>query len=108
MMSAAEVSQEQTKIPTAKIVLWIAMASIGMLFAGLTSGFLVRYSEGNWNEFEIPSAFYFSTGIIVASSLTMFWAQRSAKNDKLGEIKTWMIVTLGLGLAFVFCQFFGY
>ena len=108
MVSAAEHVSVHTKIATPKIVLWIAMASIVMLFAGLTSGYIVRQSEGNWIVFEIPSAFYLSTGIIIASSLTMFGAQRAAKKDRISEIKTWMIITMGLGLAFVFCQFFGY
>lgn len=99
---------EQTKIATLKIVLWVGMASIFMIFAGLTSGLMVRLSEGNWNDFKVPSAFYYSTGIIIASSLTMFFAQRSAKHDRLSELKIWMIVTLSLGLAFIFSQFFGY
>jgi cytochrome c oxidase subunit III len=108
MVPAAEQVSVHTKIATPKIVLWVAMASIVMLFAGLTSGYIVRQSEGNWIVFEIPSAFYISTGIIIASSLTLFWAQRAVKNDRLPEVKTWMIVTMSLGLAFVFCQFFGY
>jgi cytochrome c oxidase subunit 3 len=108
MSTIAEHTSVHTKIATPKIVLWVAMASIVMLFAGLTSGYIVRQAEGNWIVFEIPSAFYFSTGIIIASSLTMFWAQRAAKNNRQSEIKAWMITTLGLGLAFVFCQFLGY
>ncbi|MEP7265443.1 MAG: cytochrome c oxidase subunit 3, partial [Bacteroidota bacterium] len=51
---------------------------------------------------------YVSTGIIILSSITMFLAQRSAKNDQLSEVKIWLIVTLSLGLAFVFSQFLGY
>ncbi|MEP7264424.1 MAG: heme-copper oxidase subunit III, partial [Bacteroidota bacterium] len=74
MQPIAQPMPEQTKIATLKIVLWVAMASITMLFAGLTSGLLVRLSEGNWEDFKIPSAFYVSTGIIILSSITMFLA----------------------------------
>jgi cytochrome c oxidase subunit III len=101
-------TEERTRIATPKIVLWIGIASIVMLFAGLTSGYIVRQSEGNWIQFRIPSAFYVSTGIIIASSLTMHWALRASRRNNYAEIKRWLIVTLGLGIAFIFCQFFGY
>jgi cytochrome c oxidase subunit III len=108
MLQVTSAMPEQTKIATPKIVLWVAMASIVMLFAGLTSGYIVRQSEGNWVVFDIPSAFYISSGLIIGSSLTMFWALRAAKKDNLAGVKTWMLATSGLGVAFVICQFFGY
>ena len=108
MITAMEMQQTTTKIPTPKIVLWVAMASMIMLFAGLTSGYVVRQAEGNWMQFEVPLAFYFSTGLLMASSVTMLWAQKAVKNDQLQSLKTALIITLGLGLAFVFSQFLGY
>ncbi len=108
MQTVTEQMPEQTKIATPKIVLWVALASIVMLFAGLTSGYMVRQAEGNWDIIDIPKAFYISTGIIIASSLSMILAQRSARKNKIGDIKFWMITTLGLGLAFIFSQFLGY
>jgi cytochrome c oxidase subunit III len=108
MQPVAEQMPEQTKIATPKIVLWVALASIVMLFAGLTSGYMVRQAEGNWEIFDIPKAFYISTGMIIASSVSMILAQRSARKNKLSDIKFWMITTLGLGLAFIFSQFLGY
>ena len=110
MMMTATMEEQvtQTKIPTLKIVLWVGMASMVMLFAGLTSGYIVRQAEGNWMAFNVPSAFYISTGILLASSITMFLALRAAKNDQKQSLKTWLIVTLGLGFAFVFSQFLGY
>lgn len=103
-----EVQHEQTKIPTKKIVLWVGIVSIIMLFAGLTSGYIVRQSEGNWHSFEIPSAFYLSTIVILISSVSMQLAVLSSKKNQLKSIKSWLIITLSLGLAFVFCQLFGY
>ena len=108
MITAMEMQQTTTKIPTPKIVLWVAMASMIMLFAGLTSGYVVRQAEGNWMQFEVPLAFYFSTVLLMASSVTMLWAQKAVKNDQLQSLKTALIITLGLGLAFVFSQFLGY
>ena len=108
VINTMEAEHTQTKIPTLKIVLWVAMASMFMLFAGLTSGYVVRQAEGNWLQFEIPTAFYYSTAILLASSLTIFLALRAAKKDQQQSLKTWLIITLGLGFAFVFSQFLGY
>ena len=84
------------------------MASIVMLFAGLTSGYIVRMAEGNWRIFQVPMEFYVSTAIILLSSLTMQLAMIAVKKDNLPAVKRWLIVTLGLGLAFTYCQFLGY
>ena len=108
LINTMEAEHTQTKIPTLKIVLWVAMASMFMLFAGLTSGYVVRQAEGNWLQFEIPTAFYYSTAILLMSSLTMFFALRAVKKDQQQSLKTWLIVTLGLGFAFIFSQFLGY
>ena len=96
------------KIPTSKVLLWLGIASIVMLFAGLTSGYMVRQAEGNWLHIVVPRAFYFSTAFILLSSLTFQSAIQSAKKNNYGSVKFLLIVTLGLGLAFVFCQFLGY
>lgn len=96
------------RIPSAKIVLWIGLASIVMLFAGLTSGYIVRQAEGNWKFFEVPMAFYVSTGIILLSSITMHLGVMAVKKDRLQEVKRMLVLTLLLGAAFVFAQFLGW
>ncbi len=96
------------KIATGKVLLWLAIASMVMLFAGLTSGYIVRQAEGNWMQVTVPRAFYFSTAFILLSSITMQSALSAIKKNNTGTVKTLLIVTLALGLAFVFCQFLGY
>ena len=49
--------------------LWIAMASICMLFGAFTSAYLVRKPVGNWYEFKLPVLFFYSTISMVISSL---------------------------------------
>jgi cytochrome c oxidase subunit 3 len=97
-----------TGIPSQKVFLWIAIVSIIMLFAGLTSGYIVRQAEGNWVHFELPNIFYLSTAFIVISSITMQWAAWSVKKNKPANVLTGLIITLGLGLAFSFTQFLGW
>lgn len=91
-----------------RVLLWISIASIVMLFAGLTSGYIVRQSEGNWRHFDLPFVFYISTAIILLSSLTMHLTLRSAKNNDFQGVKRFAMITLGLGFGFVFSQFLGW
>ena len=76
---------EEPKKPLAmhpkKFAMWLFMASVMMLFASLTSAYIVREAEGNWLYFELPALFYYTTAIIFVSSVTMQWAYFAAKKD---------------------------
>jgi cytochrome c oxidase subunit 3 len=104
MSISAEETQE-IKNKTHKPLLYIGIISICMVFAGLTSAYLVRSSDPGWLKFELPSIFIISTGIIVLSSLTLLWAYQSAKKDNASGIRTGMLLTLLLGIAFTISQF---
>lgn len=100
--------EKEIRIRTKKMLLWIGIASIVMLFAALTSAIILRKAEGNWLQFYIPSIFYYSTAVIITSSITMIMALNAAKNDNQQGIKTWLWITLFLGLAFSYMQFKGW
>lgn len=108
MELAAETQTEGSGIPTKKVLLWVGMASMVMLFAALTSGYIVRQAEANWTVFSLPKPFYFSTVLIFMSSITMHLAMRAVKRNQLNSVKINLIITLGLGLAFIFSQFLGW
>lgn len=97
-----------TPIRTKKIVLWLAMVSMIMLFAGLTSAYMVRQAEGNWLKFELPGVFTASTIVIALSSVTMHLAVRSAKKGQIDMLRNLLMVTLTLGILFVALQFQGW
>lgn len=93
------------KRKTAKPLLWISMVSMVMVFAGLTSGYVVRRADGEWLTFELPSVFYISTFIIVLSSITMAFASISMKKGNLSNAKMGLLLTLLLGFAFGASQY---
>lgn len=97
-----------TSIPTYKLLLWLAMVSMVMMFAGLTSGYIVRQAEANWFVFELPKAFYISTILILLSSISVQWALYSVKHNKIAQLRIGLFITLGLGLAFTYSQFAGW
>ncbi len=108
MTAPAPEEKTYTKIHSSKMVLWIAIVSMIMMFAGLTSAYIVRQAEGNWLVFELPRAFYFSTAFLLVSSLTMHYALRSIRAGRPQQLLTGLLITLGLGLAFAFTQFLGW
>ncbi|MFN8155196.1 MAG: cytochrome c oxidase subunit 3 [Bacteroidia bacterium] len=108
MTAQPDAADVKPKIATQKIILGIGIASIVMLFAGLTSGYIVRQAEGRWASFELPMAFYASSVIILLSSVTHHMAVMAVKKNRLQEVKRMLILTLGLGLGFVFTQFLGW
>ena len=91
-----------------KFALWLFMVSIVMLFAALTSAYIVRQAEGNWDVFEMPSIFYASTVIIFISSATMHWAVLSARRNDLSKLKLGISITAVLGMVFLVMQVLGW
>ncbi|MDX2189149.1 MAG: cytochrome c oxidase subunit 3 [Bacteroidota bacterium] len=107
-----EIKMESAEKPLAmnalKFAMWLFIVSIVMIFASLTSAYIVRRSEGNWLEFELPSLFYITTIVLLISSGTMHYSLIQAKKDNLYSLKIGMIATTFLGLFFVIGQFFAW
>jgi cytochrome c oxidase subunit III len=87
-----------------RFALWLFMISVVMIFAALTSAYIVRAGEGNWLEFQMPSGFMANTIIILLSSGTMQWAYFAAKRDEITLVKIAMLLTILLGIAFLVGQ----
>ena len=92
----------------AKPLLWIGIVSIVMLFAGLTSAYVVRAQNGSWQIFQLPSIMIISTAIIISSSLTMLLAQTAIKKNNYKLTSLGLFLTLALGFAFFYTQFRGW
>jgi cytochrome c oxidase subunit 3 len=92
-----------------KMLLWFAMISMFMMFAGLTSAYVVSTSRPDWlNDFVLPDAFIISTIVIVVSSITFHLAKMAIKKNDIKATTTWLLATLALGIAFVVAQFYGF
>ena len=84
--------------------LWIAMASICMLFGAFTSAYLVRKPVGNWYEFKLPVLFFYSTISMVISSLFLEKAFRSYKKNVISGFKRNLSLGFILGVVFIVLQ----
>ena len=100
--------QEEKRKKVAKPLLWVGMISIVMLFAGLTSAVIVRKGDGNWLNFDVPDTFFWSTVVILISSLTFVIASIAAKKNNNSTLKIFLSLTMLLGVLFVLLQIEGY
>ena len=100
--------EETLSMNPKKFMLWLTIVAILMMFAGWTSGYLVRKAEGRWHEFELPQIFWYSTGILLVSSISMFLAVQSAKKDTFNALKIAISITFVFGLAFLTTQVIGF
>lgn len=100
--------EETLSMNPKKFMLWLAIVSIMMMFAGWTSGYLVRKAEGRWHEFEIPQIFWYSTAILLISSVSMIFAVQAAKKDNFNMLKTAISITFVFGIAFLVMQVLGF
>jgi cytochrome c oxidase subunit III len=91
-----------------KFALWLFIVSIVMIFAGLTSAYLVKQADGGWLIFELPPIFYVSSVVILLSSGTMHWAYLSAKKSNFDTTKIAMSITVVLGFVFLATQLMGW
>jgi cytochrome c oxidase subunit III len=103
-----EEAKKQAGMNPKKFALWLFMVSVIMIFGALTSAYIVRQAEGNWLNFDMPTMFWITTGIILTSSFTMHWAYFSAKKDDVEKTKVAMAITVILGIAFVVGQYLGW
>ncbi len=94
-----------TREKVGKPLIWVAIVSMVMVFAGLTSAYVVRMQAGDWLHFDLPKLFYVSTAIIIISSVSMNWVLSSAKKNDFNSMKLAASITLLLGIAFIVCQF---
>ncbi|MDZ7604989.1 MAG: cytochrome c oxidase subunit 3 [Cyclobacteriaceae bacterium] len=91
-----------------KFALWLFIVSIVMLFAALTSAYIVKQADGNWLAINMPPVFMLSTAIIAFSSLTMHLAYLAAKKDEIGRLKLMLAITVFLGIGFLMTQYYSW
>ena len=100
--------EQRKRIHPHKFTLWVGIASIVMMFAGLTSAYIVKRSQANWVSFELPKVFWFSTAAILISSLTLVQALKAFRQRKMSRYRNLVVATLILGVLFVVLQVVGF
>lgn len=102
------VNDQRKKIHPHKFTLWVGLGSIIMMFAGLTSAYVVKRDQPGWTSFFIPRAFWYSTAVILASSLTIQMALKAFKDREMLHYRNLLSGTAVLGILFVLLQYAGF
>lgn len=89
-----------------KFSLWLGIIGMFMMFAALSSGFIVYTASGVDKGIKtiLPQTFIFSTIIIIVSSLTLHLAYIASKLGNLSKQKLLLLLTLALGVVFFILQ----
>ncbi|MBA2248630.1 MAG: cytochrome c oxidase subunit 3 [Chitinophagaceae bacterium] len=79
-----------------------------MMFAGLTSAYIVKRSQANWITFDLPVIFWYSTAVIILSSITIIISANNFRDRERPRYRQWLLITLILGILFVVMQTIGF
>ncbi|MEO6131709.1 MAG: cytochrome c oxidase subunit 3 [Saprospiraceae bacterium] len=105
---ATTIHRPKRRVNSSLFALWIAMASIVMMFGSLTSSYIVRHAAGNWLEFRVPDIFFYSTAVILLSSLVLHLSYWAFKTGKAALYRTALPLSLLLGVLFIVLQYKGW
>ena len=100
--------EQRKKIHPHKFTLWVGIGSLLMMFAGLTSAYIVKRNQANWQTFDRPQFFWYSTVAIILSSATIFLAEKVFKQRRMKKYRSLVIATLVLGVLFMVFQVLGF
>lgn len=81
--------------------MWILLTAILMLFAGLSSAYIVLRGQPTWQNIELPWLLWPNTAALVMSSLALDFSRRAVKRGDTQSMKRWLAVGGLLGLGFI-------
>ncbi len=108
MIMSAENAGERKRLHPHKFTLWVGIGSIIMMFAALTSAYIVREAQHNWLEFTLPKVFWYSTAVIIASSISLHLAVKAFRSRERNRFRSLLLVTALLGILFGILQVSGF
>jgi cytochrome c oxidase subunit 3 len=100
--------EQRKKIHPHKFTLWVGIGSLVMMFAGLTSAYIVKRNQVNWQTFELSAFFWYSTVAIILSSVTIYLAEKAFKQREMHKYRNFLSVTVLLGVLFIVFQLLGF
>ncbi len=99
---------QSKRIHPHKFTLWVGIGSIVMMFAGLTSAYIVKRNLANWVSFDLPVIFWYSTAVIILSSITIMLSQNYFKQREMLKYRQMLTLTMILGILFIVMQCIGF
>ena len=94
--------EHPTSLDSYRMGMWLGLASIVMLFAGLTSAYVIRLgSSSDWRAINIPGFLIPNSIILLASSVTLEMFRRKLTVALTSKARLWIGITTLLGTVFL-------
>ena len=88
-----------------RIGMWVALASVAMMFTSLSSAYVVRSGGAkDWFPIAMPRVLLVSTALILLSSVSLEIARRNLKRSLPHAYARYLLFTALLGLGFLGSQ----
>jgi cytochrome c oxidase subunit III len=91
-----------------RITMWVVVAAVVMMFAALSSAYIILSAGEQRVRVAMPLMFFLSTGLIVLSSISFESAKRSLKLGRVSGYVRRIVLTLVIGLLFLAAQLMGW
>lgn len=91
-----------------KFMLWLGIFGMAVMFFILTFIYSTRTDDADWVNFPLPSVFWFSTFLIVLSSVALHYANEAIQAEQFERYRWLISTTFLLGVGFVLTQWLGW
>jgi cytochrome c oxidase subunit 3 len=106
-LTPTELNQQRKR--SVKLITYLSIAAIVIMFAGLISAVFVSYKDKFWVNLQLPQAFMYSTLMVILSSALLFFSLKWARNNaSSGKVAGGVVGAFIIGMVFVFFQFIGF
>ena len=100
---------EYTGVHPQMFGLWLAMASMTMFFAALTSALILKKGDfKSWENFRLPNVFMISTLVIISVSVLMHMALISYRKAQFTTFRWLLFGGFLMGIVFLLTQWLGF
>jgi len=91
-------------ISKGQVGVWILLTAIIMLFAGLSSAYIVLRGVPSWQNIELPSLLWPNTAVLLLSSVAIELSRRAVRRNDVQSMNRWLALGGVLGLTFLVGQ----
>ena len=101
LVSKEGFSDAAAPVRTSQLTVLALLATVGMLFAGFASAYLVRREGTDWTHEQLPDILGLNTVLLLASSATLEAARSARRRGRSGILRISVAASTVLGLAFL-------
>jgi cytochrome c oxidase subunit 3 len=94
-------SHSSFPISKQQVGLWVLLTAVIMLFAGLTSAYIVLRGVPSWQNIQLPWLLWPNTFVLLLSSFTLELAKGAIRKNRIAIMNRWLSLSAFLGMLFI-------